>query len=249
MRKVLVNRIPVWCIAVLAVVLISSTVAFGVGEPMHGVLENNTLLAYASTSGSGGNSGRIWSAEGIVERLGTVHVLARASWDWSSWRNNASTGDNTEHPSAVVNRTPIKFSGCRSTSPPCAAPNPAFNEAIYSSLPIDTTQSPVTFPGDHDLTYSAGKVRRGHPNPFVADATVIITARNGDVIFGWIDDGSVTELVVHTTGGGSINEWFIGFKIDSTNSSGRFAGATGRGHIHKIFDSGSGYSDTAGVTV
>ncbi len=84
MRKVLVNRIPVWCIAVLAVVLISGTVAFGGdGKAQRGVLENEVLLAYASTSGNGGNSGRIWSAEGKVEGLGKVVVLVSASWNWS----------------------------------------------------------------------------------------------------------------------------------------------------------------------
>jgi hypothetical protein len=138
----------------LSLALMGTTVTFAGEKASRGMLGNNQLLAYASTSGGGGNSGRIWSAEGVLESLGKVEVLVRASWDWSPWRDSASALDNTEHPSAVVNRTPIKFEGCR-TGKICADPIDAFNESIYSSLPIDTTRSPVVFPADHDLNYLA----------------------------------------------------------------------------------------------
>ncbi len=64
----------------LVIMTASSTmlVVGGAQKPRRGVLENETLLAYASTSGEGGNSGRIWSAEGRVEGLGKVDVLVSA---------------------------------------------------------------------------------------------------------------------------------------------------------------------------
>jgi len=140
------KSLKVTIIAIVVMTLFIGTVAFAKApKVMRGELVNSKLLAYASTSGLGGNSGRIWDADGNVEGLGAVYVLVRASWDWSAWRGSPTAADNTRHPSAVVNSTPIKFAGCR-TGKVCAASVPEFNEIIYAGLPIDTTQSPVTFP-------------------------------------------------------------------------------------------------------
>jgi len=195
----------------------------------HGLLKNETLLAYASTSGQGGNSGRIWSAEGKIKGIGNVTVEVSASWNWSFY--------NSDHPAALVNTRQVDFFGCR-TGKICA-PGDDLNETA------DWTKGVI--PAELTNDYIDGKVRRGHPDGFRTDATVIITdKKNGDQIHGLIDDGSVTEIQVPGTGGGgSINEWFIGFMIDG--GTGRFADATGRGYIHKIWDSGSAYSDTPGV--
>ena len=139
----------------------------------------------------------------------------------------------------MVNRTPIRFKGCR-TGKVCAAPVPEFN--LPAGLPIDLTENSVLYPADHDLTYTNGKVRRGHPNPFVADATVTVITKNGDEIWGAITGGSVTEIQVPGAGTtGSINEWFIGFEI--TGGTGKFAGATGSGSVHMVWDSSNFVAD------
>jgi len=187
------------------------------------------LEAYASTSGQGGNSGRIWSGEGQIEGIGKALVLVKASWNWSFY--------NGDHPSALVNNRTVDFDGCRDDG----IPDPCVPGVDLSGT-ADLTRGVVGVSALDD-GYTAGKVRRGHPDGFRTDASVTITDKFGDEIWGEIVSGSVTEVQVPGTGGGgSINEWFIGFEI--VGGTGDYADASGRGHIHKIWDSGSGYSDT-----
>ena len=56
----------------LSLTLMGTTEIFAQPWSVHGVLQNNRLLAYASTSGRGGNSGRIWSAHGFLEPIGLL---------------------------------------------------------------------------------------------------------------------------------------------------------------------------------
>jgi len=206
-------------------VLAGTNSALAGGKSKPGELKSSVLLAYASTSGAGGNSGRIWEGTGKIPGIGKATVLVKASWNWSFY--------NGDHPSALVNNMPKDFYGCR-TSKICAT-------GVDLSLTADTTQGVVGASPLNDL-YTNGKIRRGHVNGFSADATVTITAKNGDVVTAAILSGSVTEIQVPGTGGGgSINEWFIGFEI--TGGTGKFASATGTGFIHMVFDSGSAYTD------
>ncbi len=86
---------------------------------------------------------------------------------------------------------------------------------------------------------------------YTADATVTITDKKGDQLFGSIVGGSVYELVIHSPGPGSDNEWVINFEI--TGGTGKFAGATGTGIYRMVWDSNkesgayldSGYGDPA----
>ena len=190
-----------------------------------GALTSSKLLAYASTSGAGGNSGRIWTGEGNIMGVGKATVLVKASWNWSFY--------NVDHPSALINNTPKDFYYCR-VGKICAV-----GDSLAATA--DLTQGVV--PGLLTNDYANGKIRRGHLNGFTADATVTITTPAGDVINAAILSGSVTEVQVPGTGGGgSINEWFIGFKI--TGGTGKFASASGSGFIQMVFDSGSAYTDT-----
>ena len=162
--------------------------------------------------------------------LAGAHVLVKASWNWSFY--------NGDHRSALVNNTTIDFDGCRVTK--------ICDVGIDLSATADLTQGVV--PGPLTDDYANGKVRRGHPDGFRTDASVTITDKFGEEIHGAIDSGSVTEVQVPGTGGGgSINEWFIGFEV--TGGTGDYIDAAGRGHIHMLFDSGSahGAGDTPGV--
>jgi len=132
----------------------------------------------------------------------------------------------------------VDFYGCRTVT--CTA-------GVDLSATADLTRGVVGFTTLDD-GYTAGKVRRGHPDGFRTDASVTITDKFGDEIHGAIDSGSVTEVQVPGTGGGgSINEWFIGFEV--TGGTGDYFDAAGRGHIHMLFDSGGAHSagDTPGV--
>lgn len=216
-------------LAMLVALIGAGVVSASAGKKTkQGLLENETLLAYASTSGSGGNSGRIWSAEGTIEGIGKAEVLVSASWNWSFY--------NGDHPAALVNSSTVDFDGCR-TGKVCAA------GTDYSGS-ADLTQGVV--PGPLTDDYANGKVRRGHPDGFRTDATVTITNGEGDEIHGDIVGGSVTEIAVPGTGGGgSINEWFISFDIDG--GTGEFAPATGSGYVHMVFDSGSAHTELPAV--
>ncbi len=70
-------------------------------------------------------------------------------------------------------------------------------------------------------------------------ATVTITANNGDMIVGQITGGSVCELSVSGPLM-SVNEWLIGFKLDGSLSTGRFADRAGSSYINMRIDSGVG---------
>jgi len=70
-------------------------------------------------------------------------------------------------------------------------------------------------------------------------ATVTITANNGDKIVGQITGGSVCELSVSGPLM-SVNEWLIGFIFDGSLSTGRFADRSGSGYINMRIDSGVG---------
>lgn len=216
--------------AALALVGAAVTAAGGSQKASRGVLGNETLIAYASTSGDGGNSGRIWSAEGNIEGLGEVDILVKSSWNWSFY--------SVVHPAALINKTTIDFEGCRS-EPNCAAP-------LDLDLILNADLTRGVIPETLTTDYSRGKVREGHPDGFRTDATVKITTKNGDEINGEIVGGSVYEIKrPGTGGGGSINEWFISFDI--VNGTGKFADADGTGQVHMLWDSGDAYSDTRGV--
>lgn len=205
-------------------VLAGANSALAAGKSKPGELKSSVLLAYASTSGAGGNSGRIWEGSGQIPGIGNATVLVKASWNWSFY--------NGDHPAALINNMPKDFYGCR-TGQTCAP-------GVNLSATADLTQGVV--PGALTNNYANGKIRRGHPNGFTADATVTITDDDGDVVTAAISSGSVTEVQVPGTGGGgSINEWFIGFVI--SGGTGKFANATGTGFIHMVFDSGSAYTD------
>lgn len=84
------------------------------------------------------------------------------------------------------------------------------------------------------------------PLGFTADATVVITAKNGDQIFADIVGGSVYELYWIDAGGmrhppgtvspvGTVNEATTHFQI--TGGTGRFASITGSGVVHTTYDS------------
>lgn len=221
--------------AILILGIVGAAVVFAGGPPKPKVsqLKNSTLIAYASTSGLGGNSGRIWSGEAKIKKLGKVNIEVKASW-------NLSFYNGVDHPAALVNTVTVDFEGCRSGQI-CAA-------ALDTGLTPDLTQGVV--PASLTNNYTNGKVRRGHPDGFRTDATVTITRQNGDEINGEVRSGSVYEIHSHSgshhnapapIAGGSINEWFIGFDI--VGGTGDLAGASGSGQIHMIWDSGNGYSD------
>ena len=71
---------------------------------------------------------------------------------------------------------------------------------------------------------------------FTYNATVTITAKNGDQLIGNISGGSVCEVVVFGPGM-SINQWLIAFEIDGAASTGKFAGDIGQGVVDFKFDS------------
>ena len=99
------RKLSVITTAVALAALVFSTAAFAGGpKAQRGVLDG-MLEAYASTSGQGGNSGRIWSGEGQIESIGRALVLVKASWNWSFY--------NGDHPSALVNNRTVDFDGCR----------------------------------------------------------------------------------------------------------------------------------------
>jgi len=194
-------------------------------KPKQGELTSSVLLAYASTSGAGGNSGRIWEGTGNVPGIGKATVNVKASWNWSFY--SGSAGGNA-HNSALVNKTTVVFYACRNVPVRICAPGD------FSASP-DLTQGVV--PADLTIPYLKGKIRRGHVNGFTADATVTITDTKGNVVNAAILSGSVTEVQVPSpSGGASVNEWFIGFVI--TGGTGKFVNATGTGFIHMVFDAG-----------
>ncbi len=69
--------------AALVAVMFSTAAFAGPGDKASRGVLDGYLEAYASTSGQGGNSGRIWSGEGKIEGIGKAHVLVSASWNWS----------------------------------------------------------------------------------------------------------------------------------------------------------------------
>ncbi len=77
----------------------------------------------------------------------------------------------------------------------------------------------------------------GGPAPWDADATVTITTRHGDEIFGHIVGGSVCELEV-LPGPTTVNEGITSFEI--IGGTGKFANASGSGLLRNVFNFATG---------
>lgn len=70
--------------------------------------------------------------------------------------------------------------------------------------------------------------------PFTTDATVTITNKKGDQIFGSIRGGSVCEIAVDPGPPCTTNEGVTTFEI--TGGTGKFASASGSGVLCRIFN-------------
>ena len=83
-----------------------------------GALTSSKLLAYASTSGAGGNSGRIWTGEGNIMGVGKATVLVKASWNWSFYNVEPPLCLDQQHAKGLLllqggeDMRGRRFSGC-----------------------------------------------------------------------------------------------------------------------------------------
>ncbi len=75
-----------------------------------------------------------------------------------------------------------------------------------------------------------------HVGPFDTTATFTATTKNGDelvldIVHGVVHEGPNNGI------GGTTTEWLIGLEVNGDDSTGKFAGETGTGHIRLVVDS------------
>lgn len=193
---------------------------------LEGAIASESASHFVSQGGDGINAGVIASSSGIKQNkdrndpdftgdLDDVIVEVSSSWDWGLFRSSESSNaiELEAHPCALVNTTGHTFSDAN------AADGSAF-----------TTDATVAITQDSDV------IEANITGGFVCEISVftcnveIIAAEGGN------EDGVCDEFETCFAFTATINESVTTFAVDGGASLGRFAGATGTGSIHSIFN-------------